>query len=42
VLEVTADANIYISALNFGGKPLQCLELVPELGLPVDDWRATQ
>lgn len=24
---VTADSNIYISALNFGGKPLQVLEL---------------
>ena len=24
---VTADSNIYISALNFGGKPLQLLEL---------------
>ncbi|OFW14466.1 MAG: putative toxin-antitoxin system toxin component, PIN family [Acidobacteria bacterium RIFCSPLOWO2_12_FULL_67_14] len=27
MLKVTADTNIYISALNFGGKPLQCLEL---------------
>ena len=24
---ITADSNIYISALNFGGKPLQVLEL---------------
>ena len=24
---VTADSNIYISALNFGGKPLQVIEL---------------
>jgi putative PIN family toxin of toxin-antitoxin system len=27
VRRVTADSNIYISALNFGGKPLQILEL---------------
>jgi len=27
VRRVTADSNIYISALNFGGKPLQVLEL---------------
>ncbi len=26
MLKVTADTNIYISALNFGGKPLQLLE----------------
>ena len=24
---ITADSNIYISALNYGGKPLQVLEL---------------
>jgi putative PIN family toxin of toxin-antitoxin system len=27
VRRVTADSNIYISALNFGGKPLQVIEL---------------
>ena len=27
MLKVTADTNIYISALNFGGKPLQLLDL---------------
>jgi putative PIN family toxin of toxin-antitoxin system len=27
VRRVTADSNIYISALNFGGKPLQVVEL---------------
>ena len=27
MFRVTADTNIYISALNFGGKPLQLLEL---------------
>jgi putative PIN family toxin of toxin-antitoxin system len=27
VRRITADSNIYISALNFGGKPLQVLEL---------------
>jgi putative PIN family toxin of toxin-antitoxin system len=27
VFRITADTNIYISALNFGGKPLQVLEL---------------
>jgi len=27
VRRITADSNIYISALNFGGKPLQILEL---------------
>ena len=27
MIKVTADTNIYISALNFGGKPLQLLEL---------------
>jgi putative PIN family toxin of toxin-antitoxin system len=27
VFKVTADTNIYLSALNFGGKPLELLEL---------------
>jgi predicted nucleic acid-binding protein len=27
VLRVTADSNIYISALQFGGQPLRLLEL---------------
>ena len=27
MIKVTADTNIYVSALNFGGKPLQLLEL---------------
>jgi len=27
VRRITADSNIYISALNFGGKPLEVVEL---------------
>ena len=27
MIKVTADTNIYLSALNFGGKPQQLLEL---------------
>ena len=36
---VTADSNIYISALNFGGKPLQVLELarVGQIELAISD-----
>jgi uncharacterized protein len=30
VQSVTANANVYVSALAFGGKPLQILEMAPQ------------